>query len=235
MSQYPSAFEFNEFYLEFLAYHYVSNRFRTFLLDSEYERMQCGITPDHSTIHKIGSLYSTLQQTTTIFANNQANSLNNATLSNNNSSTTSITCIWEYIQKVHYNSPKFFNFYYVKGQDGVLKPSSAIENLKLWRYYTRESLCTGPIYDLDLIAQSNDDSWYPVPLKSAIDYYEDLDLLHPSQFEVIIKELQRGLKTVKNDFTTKMINSMGKPVSLISWKDIWEFFTEQVSSLDFIV
>ena len=79
----------------------------------------------------------------------------------------------------------------------MLKSSSAIEKIKLKRFYTRESLCTGPIYDLDLIAQSNDDSWYPVPLKSAIDYYEDLDLLHPSQFEVIIKELQRGLKTVK--------------------------------------
>jgi hypothetical protein len=54
----------------------------------------------------------------------------------------------------------------------VLKSSSAIENLKLWRYYTRESLCSGPIYDLDLIAQSYDDSSYPVPLKSAIDYYQ---------------------------------------------------------------
>jgi len=45
---------------------------------------------------------------------------------------------------------------------------------------------------------------------------------------VIIKELQRGLKTVKNDFNTKMINSIGKPVSQVTWKDIWEFFTEQV-------
>jgi myotubularin-related protein 5/13 len=55
MSQYPSAFEFNEVYLEFSAYHYVSNRFQTFLLDSEYERRKCGITPYHSSIHKIGS------------------------------------------------------------------------------------------------------------------------------------------------------------------------------------
>ncbi len=45
MSQYPSAFEFNEVYLEFSAHHYVSNRFQTFLLDSEYERRKCGITP----------------------------------------------------------------------------------------------------------------------------------------------------------------------------------------------
>jgi myotubularin-related protein 5/13 len=184
MSQYSSAFEFNEFYLEFLAYHYVSNRFQTFLLDSEYERMKCGITPDHSSIHKIGS-YNTLTQTT-ILAKYQANTiLNNSTLSNS-TSPTSVTCIWENIQKVHYNSPKVFNFNYIKIQDIVLKSSSAIKKIKLKRYYTRESLCTGPIHDLDLIAQSNDDSWYPVPLKSAIDYYGDLDLLHPSQFEVII-------------------------------------------------
>ena len=192
--------------------------------------MQFGITPDHSPIHKIGSC-NTLHHTTGL-SNNQPNLSNNtATLLNPNStqsSSPSISCIWEYIQKVHHNSPKFFNFYYVKGQDTVLKPSSSIEKLKLWRYYTRESLCTGPIYDLDLIAQSNDDSWYPVPLKNAIDYYEDLDLLHPSQFEVIIKELQRGLKTVKNEFSTKMINSINKPVHLITWQNIWNFFTEQV-------
>jgi myotubularin-related protein 5/13 len=147
MSQYPSAFEFNEFYLEFLAYHYVSNRFQTFLLDSEYERMKCGITPYHSSIHKIGS-YNTLKQTT-ILAKYQANIiLINSTLSNS-TSPTSVTCIWENIQKVHYNSPKVFNFNYIKIQDIVLKSSSAIKKIKLKRYYTRESLCTGPVHDLD--------------------------------------------------------------------------------------
>lgn len=42
--QFPSAFEFNDFYLRFLAYHSVSCRFRTFLLDCECERVECGIT-----------------------------------------------------------------------------------------------------------------------------------------------------------------------------------------------
>ena len=53
--QFPLAFEFNDFYLKFLAYHSVSCRFRTFLLDCEFDRVECGITAAED---KRGSLTS---------------------------------------------------------------------------------------------------------------------------------------------------------------------------------
>uniref|UniRef100_A0A915J032 Myotubularin phosphatase domain-containing protein n=1 Tax=Romanomermis culicivorax TaxID=13658 RepID=A0A915J032_ROMCU len=42
--QFPSEFEFNDFYLRFLAYHSTATYFRTFLLDCEADRIESGLS-----------------------------------------------------------------------------------------------------------------------------------------------------------------------------------------------
>ena len=151
--QFPLSFEFNQFYLKFIAYHHVSCRFRTFLLDSECERVEAGIMAVED---KRGSLsrhhrsFDTLSDDESIFPGGR--------MAGSNSGPSSLgQSIFDYIEKQASKSPIFHNFYYAPdGGDGcgssVLRPYCSISNLELWDYFLTEELSHGPPYDLEVTA-----------------------------------------------------------------------------------
>ena len=157
--QFPLSFEFNQYYLKFLAYHYVSCRFRTFLLDCESERSEVGwisedVKSSHSTKHDDSD--SDDDETQLCSGSNSK-----STLTANNASHFNYigTSFWDYASKLWSKSSLFFNFYYVPiiSQEGissdaaVIRPSFNISSLKLWDYYVSEELAHGPSFDLEVV------------------------------------------------------------------------------------
>ena len=63
----------------------------------------------------------------------------------------STTCIWQYIARAHHHTAKFYNFAYRPHTHDRLHVRTDACRMRLWSYYTREQLCTGPVYDLDLV------------------------------------------------------------------------------------
>ncbi|KAJ8387353.1 hypothetical protein AAFF_G00157300 [Aldrovandia affinis] len=114
--QFPMEFEFSQYYLKFLAYHYMSSRFRTFLLDSDYERIELGVMYEEKGERKSAQVKS----------------------------------VWDYIDRLSKKTPVFFNYMFAPEDGEVLKPYSYISNLKVWDFYTEETLAEGPSYDWEL-------------------------------------------------------------------------------------
>ncbi|XP_046729510.1 myotubularin-related protein 5 isoform X2 [Silurus meridionalis] len=122
--QFPMEFEFSQYYLKFLAYHYVSNRFRTFLLDSDYERIELGVMYEEKGERKNPQVCKS---------------------------------VWDYIDRLHKTTPIFYNYMFSPEEEEVLKPYSFISNLKVWDYYTEETLSEGPSYDWELVQGKTED------------------------------------------------------------------------------
>ncbi|VDM31890.1 unnamed protein product [Hydatigera taeniaeformis] len=122
--QFPLSFEFNDFFLQFLAYHHVSNRFHDFKHDSELQRMShwLNLTSDHSL------LTSGIYQTHSIwrFVQDQHEE-------------------WPIFFNFYY-SPEC--------AQKTLIPATHQAALNLWKYYLSEDLASGPVFDLDLFCPS---------------------------------------------------------------------------------
>ncbi|OWK03748.1 hypothetical protein Celaphus_00013668 [Cervus elaphus hippelaphus] len=138
--QFPMEFEFSPFYLKFLGYHHVSRRFRTFLLDSDYERIELGLLYEEKGERRAPQ---------------------------------ACRSVWEYVERLSKRTPVFYNYMYApedaevsrapgevagllhapcsrQAVPQVLRPYSNVSNLKVWDFYTEETLAEGPPYDWEL-------------------------------------------------------------------------------------
>jgi myotubularin-related protein 5/13 len=144
-TQFPMAFEFNQYYLKFLAYHHVSCRFRTFLLDSEFERKEFGFTAQED---KSGSLAKSQKGADLPSSDEESHgSAPNVTLPGSHLGVS----IFDYVERQAGKSPIFYNLLYCPDlQHQVLRPFSHMSDLVVWDYYIKEELRHGPSYDVEL-------------------------------------------------------------------------------------
>ncbi|XP_052066679.1 myotubularin-related protein 13-like isoform X4 [Mytilus californianus] len=179
-NQFPLSFEFNQFFLKFLAYHYVSNRFRTFMMDNEYERFECGWILDEKKASKFddpdedGFVYKHQHQS-------------NPGMS-----------VWDYIEKHHRRSTVFCNFMYsLHDQEMVLRPYSNLANMKIWDYYIDEDLAHGPPYEIETVQKElalNEDVTIEGNASSSRVVnicFDNVQIQEPESFKVLLQEVHR--------------------------------------------
>nr|XP_031362414.1 myotubularin-related protein 5 [Lonchura striata domestica] len=182
--QFPMEFEFSQYYLKFLSYHYISNRFRTFLLDSDYERIELGLLYEEKGERK-GQQVS--------------------------------KSIWDYIDRLNKKAPIFFNYLYAPEDGEVLRPYSNISNLKVWDYYTEETLSEGPPYDWEL-AQGQ-----PEPAEEP----DRQDTAAPQSKRRIIWPCYDNRSRVEPDAISKLLEELHNLEMELGqvperWKDTWD-------------
>lgn len=194
--QFPLAFEFNDYYLRFLAYHSVSCRFRTFLLDCELERVECGIAAVED---KRGSLASHHKSVDT--GSDDEGVYPGGRLAGCNSGPNLGQSVFDYIEKQHARSPLFYNFMYTPDTEHpVLRPQSYLPCLELWKYYLGEELARGPSYDLEVIqldtqqeeeSEAADGIINKSERKVITMGYNDIQCSVPDAFSHLLEEIHR--------------------------------------------
>nr|XP_008249690.3 myotubularin-related protein 5 isoform X1 [Oryctolagus cuniculus] len=181
--QFPMEFEFSQFYLKFLGYHHTSRRFRTFLLDSDYERIELGLLYEEKGERR-GQL--------------------------------ACRSVWEYVERLSKRTPVFYNYMYAPEDTEVLRPYSNVSNLKVWDFYTEETLAEGPPYDWELAQgppeppeEERPDGSAPQSRRRVVwPCYDSRPRAQPDAISRLLEELQR-LET-----------ELGR--SPERWKDTWD-------------
>uniref|UniRef100_A0A673JHE5 Myotubularin-related protein 5-like n=1 Tax=Sinocyclocheilus rhinocerous TaxID=307959 RepID=A0A673JHE5_9TELE len=185
--QFPMEFEFSQYYLKFLAYHYVSNRFRTFLLDSDYERIELGVLYEEKGERKNPQVCKS---------------------------------VWDYIDRLSKKTPIFYNYMFSPEDEEVLKPYSFISNLKVWDFYTEETLSEGPSFDWELVRGQ--------PEKPQDEAGDRQETTAPKSQRRIVWPCYDSLSKVLPDAITKLLQvrnknletELGQPTE--KWKDTWD-------------
>ncbi|KAL4713442.1 hypothetical protein ACJJTC_010427, partial [Scirpophaga incertulas] len=169
--QFPLSFEFNEYYLRFVAYHSVSCRFRSFLGDSEAQRADLGLLPDRR------------PDAARLGVETCASSGDEEACSTGQS-------IFDYIDRQHQKSPIFYNFLYTPDLDNpVLRPVSAESCLEVWGYYTSEELAHGAPYDLEALPPVPD---LADPQRRLLTYgYDSISRSLPDAFSALLERIRR--------------------------------------------
>ncbi|KAH7644117.1 myotubularin-related protein 13-like protein [Dermatophagoides farinae] len=168
-SQFPLSFEFNQYFIKFLAYHHLSCRFRTFLQDCELDRSECGWIEDdiklNLTLKKLMTEEDDDNEDSpeeSLGNNTSTPSMSNSS-PNKNATSNAFNCtgtsFWDYCTRIWVKSPIFYNFYYVPiisieesfTDAAVLRPLFNLPSLRIWDYYVGEELAHGPSYDLEVM------------------------------------------------------------------------------------
>ncbi|CAD5120924.1 DgyrCDS9479 [Dimorphilus gyrociliatus] len=206
LQQCPCAFEFNDYYLKFLAYHVSSNRFRTFMLNNEYERLINGFFcnfNDKSLFKGNGNNSSTYSPTHD---------------SPGSSSEETIPSVWDYIDAHQNMGPYFMNFNYVKESDqAVLRPCSDISSLEIWDYYIDINFHHESLFDLEIVKNQLKitENIHQTKHKRVVNAsYDNSNFTLPAQFTSSLNDVERYDKYLLDD-GSKLNNSPGV------WQQEW--------------
>lgn len=209
--QYPMSFEFNDYYLKFLAFHSVSCRFRTFMFDCELDRFEFGIT---SVEDKRGSLNSHKHQVETSTNSDDESIYPGGLRHTVNSSQNKLgTCIFEYIERHNVKSPVFYNFKYSNSRKGgVLRAQSSLSALEVWDFYINEDLSDGPPYDFELMnmdGSEEETECLKLPRRKFIVMgYDNIARCDPDAFSTLFDELK--------------ITESERGILPQKWKQVWD-------------